>query len=224
MNMKYKIQLKSWLRPIEMEAEEIALRAARRLLDYPDTWESVNEEGMRHHYASTVDVWREILREFLGEREFKSDDSCPHIIVSVHKWRQETIYAVKIVSGDWEFPEKLMFVSWDTDGLRVKRCSPKVFVQGIHGDDVCVRPDLDLAGFGGYVFTPEDPAWPLPAFYPQRFTGLIRLGKLLTAGDTNPLTGLCGARDSSYRTLAKQVAEELKAIYGQVAADIIAAI
>jgi hypothetical protein len=63
-----------------------------------------------------------------------------------------------------------------------------------------------------FLFTSQDYAWPLPALEPLSFLNLARLRHVLAPSKTNALTGMCTAKDGGYRTLAHQVAEDLRSI------------
>jgi hypothetical protein len=203
-----------------MEGDAIALMSLKCLREKPALFEKYLDDfqvGM----SATNAAWDDMMKFPHTEGDDKLRWlSCPIICIVSHEKSRVSIHQVTLtyrhVSKDGDVER--MFLIEDNLGLNVFH--PDEIKVDSDGDDIFVVTDaLD------YVFSDSDPSWPWPLLYPERFAGLIQLGKMIVEKkDTNPLTGLCRASDGAYRSLAKMVAAEIKLAYDQIARDIVAAI
>jgi len=94
----------------------------------------------------------------------------------------------------------------------------------------CASEDLKMTArevetmVKGVVIKHDEPIWPLVAFLPEEFEDVMKLRKLLTASEDNPLTGLLASRTTEVRTLANQIRLALEFHYNNWVRSILAAI
>jgi hypothetical protein len=205
-----------------MESEAIALSAIKCLREKPALWGHIQDNSGRMDPCCTNAVWDELMEL----PHYKSDElsdwrTRPSILIATFKGSRVSIHAVwfcatilqEVLTG----PDSIVFLLDDAQGTSVLKPSERV----------CIKEGNIIVDAGPffYQFDGEDPSWPWPLLYPERFTGLTQLGQILRKkDDLNPLTGLCRASDGAYRSLAKMVADKIESAYDQIARDIVASL
>lgn len=212
---------KSWAYPErKMEGEDLAIRAIRQQRAKPELWGHIEGRDGRIDPCCSNKAWMSLM--YFPEVDDGEWLARPSILIQTFHARKTTIHAVclsiPVVQDIKSGPDTTVFLTEDDLGLRVA-----IQAHGTRTVNEEIFVELDVLGIGPgkYKFTYDDPAWPWPILYPQKFAGLMQLGNILLPEDSNPLTGLCRAASGTHRSLAKALAQKLKETYKQTARDIV---